>query len=103
MTLPSATDNSLVKLALVRGDLAQAESLSKEVLRRFQQTHPGSFAHISALVYLGEVKLRQGKEAEAESFFRQALGLARKHWSANDHRLERLVKYITEARAAARR
>jgi ATP/maltotriose-dependent transcriptional regulator MalT len=97
-----ATDNSLVKLALVRGDLARAESLSKDVLRRFQQTDPGSYDHISALIYVGEVKLRQGKEAEAETFFRQALGLARQHWSANDVRIERLVNYIDQARAAAR-
>ena len=97
-----STDSSLASLALVRGDLARAESLSKEVLRRFEQTHPGTYVHISALVYVGEVKLRQGKEAEAETFFRQALELARKHWGRNDFRLERLVNYINQARAAPR-
>jgi eukaryotic-like serine/threonine-protein kinase len=94
-----STDNSLVRLALVRGDLAEAESISKEVLRRFQQTSPGSYEHISALVYVGEVKLRQGKAAEAEAFFRQALELARRRWSANDHRLVALVNYVNQARA----
>jgi serine/threonine-protein kinase len=99
----TSTDSSLASLALVRGDLARAESLSKEVLRRFEQTRPGTYLHISALVYVGEVKLRQGQEAEGEAFFRQALELARGRWSANDYRLERLVKNINQARAAARR
>ncbi len=98
-----STDNSLIKLALVRGDLVRAESLSKEVLRHFEQTQPGSYSHISALVFVGEVKLRQGKEAEAETFFRQGLELARRHWSANDYRILRIVKYINQARADARR
>jgi hypothetical protein len=52
---------------------------------------------------VGEVKLRQGKEAEAEAFFRQSLELARGRWSANNYRLLALVKYIDQARAASRR
>jgi eukaryotic-like serine/threonine-protein kinase len=96
-----STDSSLASLEIVRGDLARAESLSKEVLRRFEQTKPGTYVHISAIAYVGEVKLRQGKEREAETFFRQAMELARGHWSANDYRLLRIVKYINEARAAA--
>jgi hypothetical protein len=72
-------------------------------LRRYQQTHQGLFEHIWALSYLGEVRLRQGKAAEAETFFRQALEFAQRRWSANDFRLERLVTYINQARAATRR
>jgi len=98
-----STDNSLVQLALVRGDLARAESISNELLRRFEQMGPGSFEHIWALVYVGEVKLRQGKEAVAENFFQQGLKLARRHWSATDYRLVRMVNYINQARTAARK
>jgi len=98
-----ATDNSFAKLAIVRGDLARAESISKDVLRRFQQTYPGSYAHITALIYVGEVKLRLGKEAEAEAFFRQSMELARRRWSANNYRMLALIKYIDQARAPSRK
>jgi eukaryotic-like serine/threonine-protein kinase len=97
-----STNSSLARIALVRGDLVRAESLTEEVLRHFQQRHPGSYEHIMSLVYVGEVKLRQAKEADAETFFQQALELARRHWSAHDYRIERLVNYINQARAAAR-
>lgn len=97
-----SADGSLANLALARGDLARADSIRETLPGRYQQTQQGGYAHIWALVYLGEVKLRRGKEAEADTLFRQALELARRHWSAHDHRLAHLVIYINEARAAAR-
>ncbi len=96
-----STYNTLASIALTRGDLVRAESFSAEALRQYEQTHQGLFEHIWALSYLGEVKLRQGKEAEAENLFRQSLEMARKHWSVNDHRFKRLVTYVNQARAAA--
>jgi serine/threonine-protein kinase len=95
-----STYSSLAFVALARNELVRAESLREEALRRYQQAH---HEHIWALFYVGEVKRKLGKDAEAETFFRQALDLARKRWSANDPRLEQLVSYVYETRAAARR
>jgi serine/threonine-protein kinase len=96
-----STYGSLAHVALARGDLPRAESLREEVLRHYQQTDQGSYEHIWALFYVGEVKRKLGKEAEAETFFRQALELARKRWDANDRRFQQLVSYLNRARAEA--
>lgn len=97
----TSTYSTLAFLALARGDLARSERLREEVLRRYLQTHEGLYQHIWALVYLGEVKLKLGKNAEAETMFQQSLELARQRWSANDrHRLTILVDYLNKVRAA---
>ena len=98
-----SADSSLATLALTRGDLARAESMREELLRHYRQVDEGGYNHIWALFYLAEVKLRLGKETEAETLFEQALEMGRRSWGTNDPRFERLVRYINQARAAARR
>jgi len=93
-------DSNLATLALTRGDLARAESLAEENLRRFRQTDEGGYNHIWASFYLAEAKLALGKETEAETLFGQALELGRRQWGANDFRFERLVRDIGQARRA---
>ena len=98
---PISVDSSLATVALAQGDLARAESIGEDVLRRSRQTHEGGYQHVWALFYLGEIKYRRGREAEAEALFRQALVLARRGWGASDYRFEHLVARVNEARAAA--
>ncbi|MDQ3686370.1 MAG: hypothetical protein M3430_12345 [Acidobacteriota bacterium] len=94
-------DLSLSMLALTRGDLAQAENMREENLRRHRQAGEGDYNHIWALFYLAEAKLALGKGAEAETLFGQASELGRQHWGANDPRFEKLVRDISQARHAA--
>ncbi len=98
-----SADGSLAKLALARGDLAWAESMREEILRRYRQAEEGGYNHIWSLFYLAEVKLALGKGTEAEALFEQALELGRKQWDVNDLRFETLLGRVTKARAAARR
>lgn len=95
-----SADDSLARLSLTRGDLARAESMREELLRRYRQVAEGSYSHIYALSNLGETKLALGKGEEAESLFRQASELARRQWGANDPRLVDLLHYINRSRAA---
>ncbi len=95
-----STYQTLASIALARGDLEQAEKFRTEALRRYVQTQAGSYEHIWALAYLADVKRRLGKEAEAESYFRQSLKLARARWSAKDYRFDQLVHFLKQARAA---
>ena len=94
--------NQLAALSLTRGDLARAESISEETVRRFRQVDEGGYNHIGTLVYLAEVKLALGKGTEAETLFGQASELGRRQWGANDFRFEQLLRRISQARAAAR-
>jgi tetratricopeptide (TPR) repeat protein len=96
-----SADGSLATLALTRGDLARAESMREEVLRRYRQAEEGSDGHIRAFLSLAEIKLALGKGEEAETLFTQATELGRAQWGANDFRLERLLRRISQARAAA--
>jgi serine/threonine-protein kinase len=93
-----SADSSLSALVLARGDLARAESLREEVLRRYRQAEEGGHHHIWALFYLAEVKLALGKSVEAETLFGQASELGRRQWGANDFRFEHLTKRISQAR-----
>jgi serine/threonine protein kinase len=88
-------------LAFARGDLARAESIREENLRRFRQAAEGDDNHIWALVSLAEAKRALGKGAEAGRLFGQAVELGRRRWSANDFRFERLLRYISQARPNA--
>ncbi|CAN5500028.1 hypothetical protein BH20ACI3_BH20ACI3_36160 [soil metagenome] len=94
-------DGNLSTLALTRGDLARAESIREEILRRYRQA--GGYSHIWGLVDLAEVKLALGKGTEAETPFGKASELGRRQWGATDFRFELLVKDISQARAAASR
>jgi len=96
-----STDRSLARLALHRGELAQAESMMEALLERYRRTEQGGFEHISALFDLGEVRFRQGRKAEAESLFRQASEVARRSWGANDPRFKQFIGTINEVRASA--
>ena len=98
-----SADGNLAMLALTRGDLVRAESIREENLRRFRQADEGGYNHIWALFGLAEVKLAQGKATEAETLIGQALEMGRRSWGTNDPRFEHLVRYINQARAAARR
>jgi hypothetical protein len=91
----------MAMLARARGDLARAESIREESVRRFRQVAEGDPNHIWALVYLAEAKLELGKGAEAETLFAQASAFGRRQWGANDFRLERVFKYISQARASS--
>jgi tetratricopeptide (TPR) repeat protein len=93
----------MATLARTRGDLALAESIREENVRRFRQVAEGDPNHIWALVYLAEAKLALGKRAEAETLFAQVSELGRRHWGANDFRFERVLRYISQARAASGR
>ena len=93
-----SADSSLSALVLARGDLARAESLREEVLRRYRQAEEGGHHHIWALFYLAEVKLALGKSVEAETRFGQASELGRRQWGANDFRFKHLTKRISQAR-----
>ena len=79
-----SADDSLATLALTRGDLARAEGMREEVLRRFRQAEEGGYSHILSLLYLAEAKLALGKGTEAETLFGQALELGRRSWGASD-------------------
>ncbi len=95
-----SADSSLATLALTRGDLTRAESMSEEVLGRYRQAEEGGHSHIWMLVSLAKVKLALGKGAEAETLFEQASELGRTHWGANDFRFKHLAGSINHARAA---
>lgn len=90
-----SADSDLSTLALTRGDLAQAEQIREDVLKRNQH-------NIGSLVYLAEVKLARGKSAEAEALFKQATELGRSQWDAHDIRFERLQKNIKAVRNSRR-
>ena len=96
-----SADGTLATLALTRGDLARAESMSEEVFRRYRQAEEGGYNHIWALVYLAEVKLALGKRAEADTLLGQASELGRTQWGASDFRFKNLLRGINQARAAA--
>jgi serine/threonine protein kinase len=93
--------HQMALLARTRGDLARAESIREENVRRFRQFAEGGHDHIWALFYLAEAKLALGKSTEAETIFAQAAELGRRQWGANDFQFEKLVKNINQARAAA--
>jgi serine/threonine-protein kinase len=94
-----SADSDLATLALTRGDLARAEQIREEVLKRDQQDREGSYGHIWSLVNLAEVKLARGKAAEARTLLDQATELGRRQWGAHDIRFERLEKSIKALRA----
>ncbi len=91
----------MATLARTRGDLARAESIREENVRRFRQVAEGDYNHIWELFYLAEAKLALGKGAEAETLFGQASELGRRQWGANDFRFEKLLRYISQARATS--
>ena len=98
-----SADATLATLAFTRGDLARAEIMREEVLRRYRQVDGEGSSYIWTLFYLAELKLALGKEREAETLTGQALELGRRKWGANDFRFKDLVRYISEARAAEKK
>ena len=95
-------DAKFAALAQARGDLALAERLSEEVLRRHQQLDERGYGYIRGLFVLGAIKLAGGKAVEAQTLFAQALDLGRTHWGADDWRFERLTKDIATAGGAGK-
>src|SRR5207248_10217321 len=82
---PAAADGRELKarVAEARGDLAAAEKISREVLavREKAAAAPSRQADLGLAAtasHLAEILHRQGKDAEAEQLFRQALALYRK-------------------------
>ena len=82
-------------LAFTCGDLALAEQIRQDVLKRTQQ---GTYSHISALYDLAEVKIALGKKVEAEALLDKASELARSALDEGDLRFEQLVKDIKALR-----
>jgi len=97
-----SADSSFATLAYTRGDLAQAETMREETLRRFRQVEEGGYSHIRGLFHLAQVKLARGKSTEAETLFEQAVHLGSQKLGG-DFRFKRLIKDIDAARAAATR
>lgn len=82
---------NLSELALIKGDIAEAERLAESAIQEFLQWNPNSAGLISAYQHLGRAQLGGGKRADADRSFETAVELARKRYASDDHRLIKVV------------
>jgi len=90
---------TLSRLAIVRGDYAEAERIAETAWQESAQWNPGSVGFISAHLYLARAQIANGKRSSAEKSLAAALELAKKQYPKDDdHRLKRVISDIQDIR-----
>jgi poly(beta-D-mannuronate) lyase len=88
--------NQLCRSTIEKGDYDEAQRVCKRISFDAQSMAPGSAAHITSLLNLGEIKARTEKYVDADGYYSSALQLVERSEGADSEQATQIIGTLME-------